>query len=201
MRKALVEAIGGFCADYEPMFFEDTDFSKRAVRAGYAIGMARGAYVWHKEHGSFQDKSRNAEALFRRNKKIFETKWGAILRIAWITGSPSEAADSLPHAAALARDGNFVTVYERNTPGGRRDRVQKKRMDGHSGVRCAGFTNPLLLCIHLMCKKKKFDVVVVKKNAAGFLLQIFLPCVFIEGVDSGLGPQIQRRIQKLKFPA
>ncbi len=45
------------------MFFEDTDYSLRANRAGYLIGMAKASYVVHNEHSS-TGKNRHEE---RRN--------------------------------------------------------------------------------------------------------------------------------------
>ena len=160
IRKALVDKIGGLSAEYAPMFFEDTDFSKKAVKAGYRIGLAKGAYVWHREHGSFKDKSRQTEGIFRKNKKIFQKKWGRILRIAWIARSYDEMLDNLTKAIELARGGNFVTFYVKHTDVDREAVFREKGVFEHSGVLFKRFDSYPALFFRIMFKKKKFDRVI-----------------------------------------
>jgi O-antigen biosynthesis protein len=160
LRKNLLDKAGGLSPKYAPMFFEDTDFSKKAVKAGYRIGLAKGAYVWHKEHGSFKNKSRESESIFRKNKKIFQEKWGRILRIAWIAGSYDEMLDNLTKAIELARGGNFVTFYVKHTDVDREAVFREKGVFEHSGVLFKRFNSYPALFFRIMFKKKKFDRVI-----------------------------------------
>jgi O-antigen biosynthesis protein len=160
MRKALFEKAGGLSAEYEPMFFEDTDFSMKAVKAGYRIGLAKGAYVWHKEHGSFKNKSRDIEAIFRKNRKIFQAKWGKISRIAWIVKSYEGVLDNLTKAIEFARQGNFVTFYIKNTTVDREAVFQAKGVFEHSGVGFKSFGSYFMLFAKIAFKKKRFDKVI-----------------------------------------
>jgi O-antigen biosynthesis protein len=160
MRKVLFEKAGGLSAEYAPMFFEDTDFSKKAVKAGYRIGLAKGAYVWHKEHGSFKNKSRATESIFRKNKKIFQAKWGKISRIAWVVKSYDGILDNITKAIELARQGNFVIFYIKNTAVDREAVFREKGVFEHSGVSFKSFSNYLTLFFRIAFKKKRFDRII-----------------------------------------
>ncbi|MCX5656733.1 MAG: hypothetical protein NTZ48_00620 [Candidatus Omnitrophica bacterium] len=81
MRRDIINESKGLSEDYIPMFFEDSDISMKAKEMGYLIGAAKGAYVWHKEHGSFKE-TKETEQIFKRNKRIFQRKWGRVLKIA-----------------------------------------------------------------------------------------------------------------------
>ncbi|NQT75360.1 MAG: glycosyltransferase family 2 protein [Candidatus Omnitrophica bacterium] len=85
IKRTLIEKIGNFDEIYSPGNFEDADFSKRAIRAGYKCVMARGAYVHHEENTSFK-KRKDWNKGFKRNREIFNKRWGAPERIVYVIG-------------------------------------------------------------------------------------------------------------------
>ena len=83
IKKEVIDRIGPFDEIYGMGNFEDTDFSRRAVKEGYRCVEARGAYVYHRESSSFS-KVKSFENDFKRNKEIYEFRWGRPNRIAYI---------------------------------------------------------------------------------------------------------------------
>ena len=127
--------------------------SLRTVRSGYRIGIAKGSYVWHKEHASFDkvDK-KQTNKLFKRNREIFVKKWGEILRIALIADNNHEVKENIHKAIETARDGNYVYVYCRNL-------IKDMVIVEHSGVKFVNFNNYFDLFFKILIKKKRYNVI------------------------------------------
>lgn len=170
VKREVLNKIGAFSEEYAPMFFEDSDLSIRALRAGYLIGVARGSYVWHKEHGSFRHKSAASENIFRKNREIFMKKWGKILRIAWVADNYQEALDSLIEVVELARQGNYITFCVKGIDICKEDIFKAKNIFEHSGVQFSKFGSYIGLVWRAILKKKKFDLVVCRKKGLRFVL-------------------------------
>ncbi len=83
IKKPLIKKIGNFDEIYSPGNFEDADFSKRAVKAGYRCMLAKGAYVYHRQNISFK-KRMDWDKSFKRNRDIFNEKWGKSKRVVYI---------------------------------------------------------------------------------------------------------------------
>lgn len=70
--------IGPLDEVYGRGFFEDDDYCRRVELAGLMSACARDVFVHHQLSASFgQIKNSERQALFNRNKAIYETKWGA----------------------------------------------------------------------------------------------------------------------------
>ena len=114
IKREVIEKIGVFDEAYGMGNFEDTDFSRRAVKAGYRCVRACGAYVYHRENTSF-GTVRTFNADFERNREIFEFRWGRPRRIAYVLDECDEnlrkklGADSI----ALAREGNWIWYFKK----------------------------------------------------------------------------------------
>ena len=80
MKRKLFGRIGRFDEVYGVGNFDDTDLSMRAKREGYKTVRAIASYVYHKEQSSFNNM-RTFERDFRKNKKIFESRWGKTKRV------------------------------------------------------------------------------------------------------------------------
>lgn len=102
IRREVIQKVGGLSQEFSPMFFEDTDYSLKASQAGYFIGLAKGAFVWHKEHASFTPKGQNRQANFDRSHHAFVKKWGTTLRVAWILDYRSRLKEYLAKGIELA---------------------------------------------------------------------------------------------------
>jgi GT2 family glycosyltransferase len=112
IKRKLFEKIGAFDEIYGMGNFEDTDFSRRSAQAGFRSVRACGAYVYHRENTSFS-KVKTFDDDFKRNREIFEFRWGKPRRIAYIldkidTGMLKKVnGDSM----AFARQGNWVWYF------------------------------------------------------------------------------------------
>ncbi len=113
--RGVLERVGGLTEEVERAFFEDEDFCMRAQQAGYLCVVAEGAYVHHAEHQSVKDVPER-EALFSRNKRWCEEKWGRRLRIVWphfepVVPGSAELRRYLERLVRWARRRTYAYVY------------------------------------------------------------------------------------------
>ncbi len=107
IKKEVKEKIGYLEESLYKIFFEDTDFCKRAKRAGYLCAVANQAYVFHHEHGTLSKKSER-EVYFLKNREWFYKKWGKPLRIFWPKKTLTEKDREI--LTQLAREDHFIHV-------------------------------------------------------------------------------------------
>jgi GT2 family glycosyltransferase len=193
IRREVINKIGGLSEEFHPIFFEDSDYSMKVLKAGYFIGVAKGAYVWHNEHASFKQMGRNKEGFFRKNRRIFENKWGKILRIAWIVDSDKELIGGLDKAIALTRDGNFVSLFAKNTTNFKSIILEKNNYIEPS-IKLIEYRNLFELAWKILKKKKKkkYEPIITENK---FVQQFFRS--FAYKVLSGLD---ENKIAKIKKP-
>ena len=165
IKRVVLDKIGLFDEIYGMGNFEDTDFSRKAAKAGFICVRACGAYVYHRENTSF-DKIRAFDDDFKRNKEIYEFRWGKPKRVAYVL-NPADAGLSKRlglEAMKLARQGNWVKYYcdvECCIP-------------GHSNIssEILGKKNLYLnVLAKVLVKKKKFDEIVVGNDKFGRILE------------------------------
>jgi GT2 family glycosyltransferase len=80
--------------------FEDDDYSQRARQLGLRVVCARDAFIHHWMKAAFSRlPAAEYEALFERNRRVYEAKWGA-----WTPhdGSPALVAELRTWRPALA---------------------------------------------------------------------------------------------------
>jgi len=112
--RPVVEQIGYLDESVNQIFFEDTDYCRRAVEAGFRCGLVPAAYVWHHEHRTVRAMAQR-EQIFQENRRRFEARWGRPLRILYVTRSPLTARaaatqETLTRSVAWARRGAFIHV-------------------------------------------------------------------------------------------
>ena len=73
-RRKAFESVGGFDTDYDMCYFEDTDLWKRLESQGFLVAGYRGTWVKHLGGASSLP---NRDELFAKNKRLFESRWGA----------------------------------------------------------------------------------------------------------------------------
>lgn len=115
IKRDVLSRVDGLSEDVDRMFFEDEDFSMQAQAAGYRCVVAAGCYVYHKEHTSVRDVPER-EALFAKNQRWCQEKWGRRIRIAWPKFAPlipgsTELRQWLQSLIELARRRVYVYVY------------------------------------------------------------------------------------------
>ena len=75
--RAVYQAVGGLDERFGLGFFEDDDYCNRVREAGFRTAVAEDVFVHHHLSASFEqmDQERR-QALFERNKALYEEKWG-----------------------------------------------------------------------------------------------------------------------------
>ena len=77
MPRAVHEAIGPLDEAYGLGFFEDDDYCRRLQQSHYRIACAEDVFVHHHLSAGFDRIDRSArDALFERNRRLYEEKWG-----------------------------------------------------------------------------------------------------------------------------
>ena len=159
IKREVIQKIGPFDEVYGMGNFEDTDFSRKAIREGYRVVRACGAYVYHRENTSF-DKIKTFDEDFMRNRAIFEFRWGRPRRVAYVLDSYDDNAmkkieqDSLK----LARGGNWVFFYTKDGAA----------LPEHSNIirrRLPEKYFYLTAVFNILKKKKKFDEIFAGNEA------------------------------------
>jgi len=80
MRRAVYDKVGPLDEAFGIGFFEDDDYCRRVEQAGWTIACADDVFIHHELSASFnQLKREKRQALFEKNKVIYEEKWGAWL--------------------------------------------------------------------------------------------------------------------------
>jgi GT2 family glycosyltransferase len=78
VRRADLARVGPLSEDYGRGMFEDDDHCARFQAAGFRCGLAEDAFVHHHLSASFGAlPGAERQALFARNRAIFEARWGA----------------------------------------------------------------------------------------------------------------------------
>ncbi|MBF0493796.1 MAG: glycosyltransferase family 2 protein [Candidatus Omnitrophica bacterium] len=173
IKKEVIEKIGSFDEAYQGVCYEDTDFSARALQAGYISVMAEGSYVYHKEQASRKNLA-NKEEIYARNKKIFEERWGKLLRVCYIDSVHNVGfKESLPltyeNLRGLARERMLIDVWIRG--------AAKKHTYGtdnflsahirHADVRLRYSLSRSMyfeVLWKVLVKKKKYDAIILRKK-------------------------------------
>lgn len=86
LKRRVIEKIGKMDEIYGMAYFDDVDFSIRAIRAGFLVVRALDTYVYHHRNVTAFEifKGGRWNELHERNKQICYKKWGRPLRIAMI---------------------------------------------------------------------------------------------------------------------
>jgi len=164
IKRKVIDEIGAFDEIYGMGNFDDTDFSRRAVRSGYKCVRSCGAYVYHRENTSF-NKVKTFEDDFKRNREIYEFRWGKPKRVAYILDDVD--ANLLKkmniEALNLARLGNWVWYFRsRPAEGPRHSNIVIKDLPGDWFYPKAIFG--------ILKKKKKFNEIFVGVESVGRIL-------------------------------
>jgi len=79
IKRDVLDKLKGLDEDYSPGYYDDCDFSLRAIRNGFRCVRAKAAYVYHHTNISYSNIQRNK--LMKKNKELFYRRWGRPLRI------------------------------------------------------------------------------------------------------------------------
>jgi len=165
IKREVLDKIGLFDEVYGMGNFEDTDFSRRAVKEGYRCVRACGAYVYHRENTSFK-KMRTFDEDFRRNREIFEFRWGKPKRVAYVLDACDTTTMKRLEAESmrLARGGHRVWYFLR----------EDLRVPAHSNIMAVeppGGSFYAATVLKILVKKKRFDEIYVGSQLFGNVLR------------------------------
>jgi GT2 family glycosyltransferase len=183
IKREVIDKIGYLDEAYRGVCYEDTDYSVRAHKAGYITVMAEGAYVFHEEQAS-RKNLKNKEEIYRRNRELFEGRWGKLLRIFYLDPpavAEGRMSDLYETMKGLARERAIVEVWIR------RDRSsgeifpygpERRKLTRHADVSVkelsGGFIAPAVLW-RVLTKKKRFDAVIMRDGILLRLLRLLRP--------------------------
>ncbi|MBI2495124.1 MAG: glycosyltransferase family 2 protein [Candidatus Omnitrophica bacterium] len=169
IKRAVIDRIGGLSEEVERAFFEDEDFSARAQQAGFQCVVAEASYVYHAEHQSVRHLPER-EALFAKNRKWCEERWGRRIRLAWPRFEPvvpgsDELRPWLEQMIQWARKRTLVYVYSPMPSGVSAEVLFRSvglvpHIDVHWHAVPAAFAPWATLGFILQRRKKPFDIIV-----------------------------------------
>ncbi len=86
IKRSVIERVGALDEAYGLGYYDDDDFSMRAIRAGFRCVRASDVFVEHVKDSTFStvftDSARRE--LHEKNKQLFYSKWGKRLRVLFI---------------------------------------------------------------------------------------------------------------------
>ncbi len=102
IRRSVFEALGGFDPRFGRGYFEDSDLTRRIVRAGHWVGVHPETSLHHESHGSFSDRPER-QALLEANRIVYHELWPGARRNVLIASRATRAAELPPDLVARAR--------------------------------------------------------------------------------------------------
>jgi GT2 family glycosyltransferase len=165
IKRAVFDKIGLFDEIYGMGNFEDTDFSRKAIKEGFRCVRACGAYVYHRENTSFK-KLKSFDSEFNRNREIYEFRWGKPKRIAYVLDSYNENDIKRVNMESLklARNGDWVSYISREAvEAPPHSNITASRIDAKHFYLAALF--------RILKKKKKYNEIVVSDERFGRVLE------------------------------
>ena len=105
-KRRVIDRINGLDEDFAPAYFDDWDYSMRAIAAGYRCVQALGAFVFHFMNCTYSDKEQGV--LVTEKRSIFYKRWGRPLRLLIV--DDGAIGDVERKVRRLLRDQNKVTL-------------------------------------------------------------------------------------------
>jgi GT2 family glycosyltransferase len=157
VKREVINTIGILSEEYGLGNFEETEYSIRAAREGYKSVFAKGSYVWHKEHASF-DFIEDFEEMFEKNQKMFYEMFGKPQRVLYLITKRNDGYfDKLKKETyELAQKCNWVRIISKRSVG-------KIPANVHSNISryryFSIFFRARCVC-NILVKKKKFNKII-----------------------------------------
>jgi len=153
IKRKVINDIGVWSENYGPGYFEDTEYSVRAIRHGYKIAIAQGAYVVHLEHSSFK-KTGFLDELFTKNQKLFYDEFGKSKRFLYILSGSGSTLGLDKSAYENAQKRNWIWVFLK--------KGVNINLPTHAYIKLFYLNRPFFQanCIfRILKRKKKFDAI------------------------------------------
>lgn len=200
--RTVIDKIGGLDEAYAPGYFDDWDYSVRAIRAGFKCARALGAFVWHYKNVTYGLEF-STESM-RTKGRIFYGRYGVPLRVLLIHDSPD--ASMVPEYSRLVRSmldaqDRLTILAGRGFPG----------QTPHTNLRIRFVRNRFFLKMYALwylwdnlryAKTRRYDIILTSSSNASFIRSIrHLGCAY-EGrlceTDNLSVDKLMERIVSLK---
>lgn len=192
IKREVIDKIGYLDETFGMGGYDDTDYSMRALKAGYLCASVHSSYVYHKQHVSF--KAAGAKDSFTaKGQQEYLKKWPRHLRVGMtlFTGDGAEIGrieDALRVVLFLAREWCWVNfwIFGDETENRRRieETSRKIGMPLHQNIKYnfmpRSFANIQTL-VRLIerafgtKKRKKYDAIFADDNRTASFLNLFYP--------------------------
>ena len=119
IKRNVIEKIGLLDESYGLGYYDDDDYSVRAIRAGFRCVRANNVIVEHFRDSTFSSifTDEKRRELHEKNKELFYSKWGKRLNILFIvTKSTAKSAAFSDILFSLARRQHIVYLWRLDTP-------------------------------------------------------------------------------------
>lgn len=121
VKRKLIDKIGGLDEAYSPGYYDDCDYSVRAIGAGFRPVRAKASYVYHYRNGTHAStlKKEGMNSLLAKHKKLFYERWGEPLRIAFIFNKPvkdKKGIEGLFLKLARGQHHLYIRATQKNAP-------------------------------------------------------------------------------------
>lgn len=182
IKREVLDRIGFLDEAYEGVCYEDTDFSIRASKSGFIPVVAEGAYVFHKEQAS-RRTLKGKELIYRKNRQIFEKRWGRLLRVFFHDSRPS-ISDSIYSdyeiLKKMARERMAIEIWtekEHMSLGASRGSGRRKIIR-HADISIKPHPrrfNTARVIWRILTKKKKFAAIIMEDTLLAKILRFLRP--------------------------
>jgi GT2 family glycosyltransferase len=118
IKRSVIDRIGSLDEAYGLGYYDDDDYSVRAIRSGFRCVRASKVTVRHLRDSTFStifaDEKRRE--LHRKNRELFYKKWGRRLRLVFIIGGGVERDKARELLLLLARRQHIVYLWNLASP-------------------------------------------------------------------------------------
>ena len=180
VKREVVDKLGGFDTAYLPVYYDDRDYSLKALEAGYRCVKAKGAFVDHVRNVTMKKTmpEKRISDLMERNGKIFYKRWGYPLRIIFALKAVEGSRELLKRMCAdqnkvilIARKGEEVPYEHTNM------RVMK-----FNGILHGPAALTYAISNRSRKQQKKMDFIFTDDKGLRALLKTFAPLIPAEVV-------------------
>ena len=118
IKRSVIEKIGLLDEAYGLGYYDDDDYSVRAIRAGFRCVRANNVFVEHLGDSTFSDIFRDEKrrALHEANKQLFYSKWGRRLRLLFVLTAGVDKKTASGLFFSLARRQHIINLWNAGEP-------------------------------------------------------------------------------------
>lgn len=118
IKRSVIDKIGGLDEEYGLGYYDDDDYSVRAIRAGFRCVRVNDVLVEHLRDSTFSSvfEESKRRSLHEQNKNLFYKKWGRRLRTFFIVSSVTERSGADDLLFSVARRQHIINLLNSSGP-------------------------------------------------------------------------------------